>query len=243
VLTSLAKTGRVVVADTSWVSFGVASEVASVCADEGFRHLRAPVRRIGLADCPAPVSLSLERAFYPDFRTITRECLAVLDRDPELRELESVRRLRLHGALLMGRDVSLSVLIPAFNEEKHLEHTVDAVREAAGSAVPNLEILIVDDGSSDATADIARKLEKDDPRVRLLVNPVNVGLGASYKRGLYERSRRTLSISQATTRGRPRRWPRSSGASVAPTSSRRTRPIRRSELGYAASSRRSTPGW
>jgi acetoin:2,6-dichlorophenolindophenol oxidoreductase subunit beta len=90
VLTSLAKTGRVVVADTSWVSFGVASEVASVCADEGFRHLRAPVRRIGLADCPAPVSLSLERAFYPDFRTITRECLAVLDRDPELRELESV---------------------------------------------------------------------------------------------------------------------------------------------------------
>jgi pyruvate/2-oxoglutarate/acetoin dehydrogenase E1 component len=90
VLTSLAKTGRVVVADTSWVSFGVASEVASVCADEGFRHLRAPVRRIGLADCPAPVSLSLERAFYPDYRTITRECLAVLDRDPELRELESV---------------------------------------------------------------------------------------------------------------------------------------------------------
>jgi acetoin:2,6-dichlorophenolindophenol oxidoreductase subunit beta len=90
VLTSLARTGRVVVADTSWVSFGVASEVASVCADEGFRHLRAPVRRIGLADCPAPVSLSLERAFYPDFRTITRECLAVLDRDPELRELESV---------------------------------------------------------------------------------------------------------------------------------------------------------
>jgi len=90
VLTSLAKTGRVVVADTSWVSFGVASEVASVCADEGFRHLRAPVRRIGLADCPAPVSLSLERAFYPDFRTIMRECLAVLDRDAELRELESV---------------------------------------------------------------------------------------------------------------------------------------------------------
>jgi pyruvate dehydrogenase E1 component beta subunit len=90
VLTSLAKTGRVVVADTSWVSFGVASEVASVCADEGFRHLRAPVRRIGLADCPAPVSLSLERAFYPDYRTITRECLALLDRDPGLRELETV---------------------------------------------------------------------------------------------------------------------------------------------------------
>ena len=86
----------------------------------------------------------------------------------------------------MGRDVSLSVLIPAFNEEKHLEQTVDAVRQAVGSAVSNLEILIVDDGSSDATAEIARRLEKNDPRIRLLVNPVNVGLGASYKRGLYE---------------------------------------------------------
>ena len=40
----------------------------------------------------------------------------------------------------MGRDVSLSVLIPAFNEEKHLERTVDAVRAAVGSTVPNLEI-------------------------------------------------------------------------------------------------------
>jgi acetoin:2,6-dichlorophenolindophenol oxidoreductase subunit beta len=86
-LASLARTGRVIVADTSWVSFGVASEVASVCAEDGFRDLRAPVRRIGLADCPAPVSLSLERAFYPDSRTIARECLALLERELELDEL------------------------------------------------------------------------------------------------------------------------------------------------------------
>lgn len=96
-LTSLAKTGHMVVADTSWVSFGVASEVASVCAEEGFRDLRAPIRRIGLADCPAPVSLALERAFYPDFRTIARECLAALGRDAELRELESVEDVAFTG--------------------------------------------------------------------------------------------------------------------------------------------------
>jgi dolichol-phosphate mannosyltransferase len=142
----------------------------------------------------------------------------------------------------MGRDVSLSVLIPAFNEEKHLERTVDAVRAAVGSTVPNLEILIVDDGSSDATADIARKLEKDDPRVRLLVNPVNLGLGASYKRGLYE-AVKTHFVYIPGDNSWPAASPRSSGASGAPTSSRRTRPIRKSGSATAASSRRSTPGW
>jgi len=96
-LASLAKTGRVIVADTSWVSFGLASEVASVCVEEGFRDLRAPIRRIGLAECPAPVSLALERAFYPDYRTIARECLAVLDRGPELRELEPAEDAAFRG--------------------------------------------------------------------------------------------------------------------------------------------------
>jgi len=90
-LASLAKTGRVVVADTSWISFGMASEIASVCVEEGFGDLRAPIRRIGLADCPAPVSLALERAFYPDHRAIVRECLAVLERDPELLQLEPLQ--------------------------------------------------------------------------------------------------------------------------------------------------------
>ena len=40
-------------------------------------------RRVGLADCPAPVSLSLERAFYPDQVAIARECLTVAGRSVE----------------------------------------------------------------------------------------------------------------------------------------------------------------
>ena len=49
---------------------------------EAFHDLKAPVRRVGLADCPAPVSLTLERAFYPDHRTIASECLAAVGRSP-----------------------------------------------------------------------------------------------------------------------------------------------------------------
>jgi pyruvate dehydrogenase E1 component beta subunit len=82
ILASAKKTGRVVAADTSWVAYGLASEVAALCVAEAFHDLKAPVRRVGLADCPAPVSLTLERAFYPDHRTIASECLAAVGRSP-----------------------------------------------------------------------------------------------------------------------------------------------------------------
>jgi pyruvate dehydrogenase E1 component beta subunit len=82
IVASTRKTGRVVIADTSWPAFGLAAELGAVCAEQAFAQLKAPIRRIGLADCPAPVSLALERVFYPDHRTIARECLAVLGLDP-----------------------------------------------------------------------------------------------------------------------------------------------------------------
>lgn len=80
IVRSVEKTGHLVVADTSWPAYGLSAEVAAVCAERAFTHLKGPVRRIGLADCPAPVSLSLERAFYPDQRTVARECLAAAGR-------------------------------------------------------------------------------------------------------------------------------------------------------------------
>ena len=84
VLASARKTGRVIVADTSWEFCGVASEVAALCVEKAFHHLKAPVRRLALADCPAPVSLSLERVFYPKASTIARLALHVVGADPEL---------------------------------------------------------------------------------------------------------------------------------------------------------------
>jgi acetoin:2,6-dichlorophenolindophenol oxidoreductase subunit beta len=80
ILASVRKTGRLIVADTSWELCGFASEVAALVAEKAFPHLKAPVRRIALANCPAPVSQTLEKAFYPSATTIARAALALLDK-------------------------------------------------------------------------------------------------------------------------------------------------------------------
>src|SRR5262245_32944724 len=81
VLNSVKKTGRLIVADTSWELCGVVSEVAALVAEKGFHHLKAPVRRIALANCPAPVSQPLEKAFYPTASTIAKAAMAMLGRE------------------------------------------------------------------------------------------------------------------------------------------------------------------
>jgi pyruvate dehydrogenase E1 component beta subunit len=83
VLQSVRKTGHLVVADTSWELCGVASEIAALAAEKAFSALKAPVLRIALANCPAPVSMKLEQAFYPKASTIARAALATLGRDPD----------------------------------------------------------------------------------------------------------------------------------------------------------------
>lgn len=64
ILTSVKKTGRLVVADVGWLTCGVAAEIAALAAEHAFHDLKAPVRRLALPDCPAPASMSLEAAFY-----------------------------------------------------------------------------------------------------------------------------------------------------------------------------------
>jgi pyruvate/2-oxoglutarate/acetoin dehydrogenase E1 component len=80
VLASVRKTGRLLVADTSWELCGVASEIAALAAEKAFTALKAPVRRLTLANCSVPVSQPLEAAFYPNSRTIADIVCAMLDR-------------------------------------------------------------------------------------------------------------------------------------------------------------------
>jgi pyruvate dehydrogenase E1 component beta subunit len=82
VLASVRKTGRAIAADTSWEMCGVASEIAALCAEKAFSALKGPVRRLSLANCPAPVSAALEQAFYPKASTIARMALGMLGADP-----------------------------------------------------------------------------------------------------------------------------------------------------------------
>lgn len=65
VIASVRKTGRLVVADGGWHSFGVAAEIVATVAERAFSDLRAPAVRICLPDTPAPMSAPLEKAYYP----------------------------------------------------------------------------------------------------------------------------------------------------------------------------------
>jgi pyruvate dehydrogenase E1 component beta subunit len=79
ILGSVRKTGRLVVADTSWQLYGFASEIAALVAERAWDALKAPVRRVTLPDCPAPVSRVLEDAYHPSPLTIREACLSVLN--------------------------------------------------------------------------------------------------------------------------------------------------------------------
>lgn len=75
---SIQKTGRLVVADISWELYGFSSEIAALAAEKCQKQLKAPVKRIALADCPAPVSHSLEGVFYPKASTLAKAVLSVM---------------------------------------------------------------------------------------------------------------------------------------------------------------------
>jgi hypothetical protein len=83
-------------------------------------------------------------------------------------------------------DFSISVLVPALNEERGLEPTVIQLLKILPAVVPDFEILIVDDGSVDGTAAVAARLAQKSSRVRVFRNPVNMGLGFSYLHGVRE---------------------------------------------------------
>lgn len=70
VCSSVAKTGRLVVADGGWGTAGVSAEIAATVGREVFGKLRAPIARVALPDCPAPTSLTLEKAYYPRSQNI-----------------------------------------------------------------------------------------------------------------------------------------------------------------------------
>jgi len=77
---------------------------------------------------------------------------------------------------------SISIIIPAFNEAKRLPATLERVRDYLSVARWDFaEIVVVDDGSRDGTADVARTAG-----VRVLENPGNRGKGYSVRRGMLE---------------------------------------------------------
>lgn len=81
----------------------------------------------------------------------------------------------------------LSVVIPAYNEEKRIPATLEAVERYAAGRFEALEILVVDDGSTDGTAAVAAAFAARAAApvsVRVLSNGQNLGKGASVRHGI-----------------------------------------------------------
>ncbi len=78
VLDSVARTGRLVVADEANISCGIASEIAALVAEQGFASLKAPIRRITRPDVPVPFSPPLEAAITPTGDRIAAAVRALL---------------------------------------------------------------------------------------------------------------------------------------------------------------------
>jgi CDP-glycerol glycerophosphotransferase len=74
----------------------------------------------------------------------------------------------------------LSVVVPAYDVEDYLS---DCLQSILGQSHRSLEVVIVDDGSTDATGEIADRVAAEDPRVRV-VHQANAGLGAARNEGV-----------------------------------------------------------
>lgn len=80
----------------------------------------------------------------------------------------------------------LSIIIPAYNEEGRLLRTLGCVHEYLTARGVRAEVIVVDDGSTDATAKKAEELRKQYPELRLVSNERNRGKGFSVRRGMLE---------------------------------------------------------
>lgn len=96
--------------------------------------------------------------------------------------------------------VDLSVVIPAYNEERRLRPTLDAIRahlRADPDRWGTWELIVVDDGSTDGTAAVAAEAAAGEPRVRVVTGGGNHGKGHALRRGVLASNGRRVLLTDA----------------------------------------------
>ncbi len=83
---------------------------------------------------------------------------------------------------------SISVILPAYNEEATIKDTVTTIHDFLSSTFNNFEIIVVNDGSSDKTAEIVNNMFDRIKGLKLLTNSRNRGKGYSVRKGVLSAS-------------------------------------------------------
>ena len=100
----------------------------------------------------------------------------------------------------------LSVVIPVYNEEKYISTTIQRVLDVKLEEV-SIEIVVVDDGSKDRTVEILHDLAAEHPEIKVFQQPVNMGKGATLRRGFQEASGDIVLIQDADLEYDPGDYP------------------------------------
>jgi len=105
----------------------------------------------------------------------------------------------------------LSVFFPAYNDSGTIASLVIAALQAARSLTPNFEIIIVNDGSADSTAQIADELARTYPEVRVIHHERNRGYGGALRSGFAAATRELVFYTDGDAQYDPREmtvlWP------------------------------------
>ena len=80
---------------------------------------------------------------------------------------------------------SVSIIIPAYNEAKRIPHTLEQVLAFVAAKGWDAEVIVVNDGSVDDTADVVREVAARHPAVCLIDKPVNCGKGQAIRDGVH----------------------------------------------------------
>lgn len=91
-----------------------------------------------------------------------------------------------HNSVACRGTLDLSIVVPAFNEEQRLPKTLQSIRAYLKSRSLRAEVLVVDDGSTDATAKVVELSQTCFPELHLISNIRNRGKGFSVRQGMLE---------------------------------------------------------
>lgn len=78
---------------------------------------------------------------------------------------------------------TLSVVLPAYNEEENIEHTVNSCLIYLDKKFGDYEVVVVNDGSSDKTSEIVQRLTLNNSKIKLINHDINRGYGSALRTG------------------------------------------------------------